>query len=482
MAKYINDSQITGDKGVARFHSYCSNHEPFIIWRELSNHDFGIDGEVEFTNFRASGKKEVTGHILKIQLKSSERGSYFHQDNGETFVFQANRNDIEYWAKNKLGVVLVIYDVTRDELYAKLVPKVKAVRAKGNKVPITFSRIENKIDSDKNDFVKRFSTNAIERLNFVETECLASNIFKFSKLPYSIFHFKAKITNLREIFDSYESYELPIFKIHDGRIYLYYDPSAFRTFCKEIIDESDRKLENFDSFLRGSIDKYRIAIELLNLLMKEVWRGRDYRLRYNRHHNRYFFLYEKKGYLKSISGEEILDKDGNGLKNTKDDLDSRIEFYHTIRSKGSKESRTVVKYYEYGKHKFFRHHAFSMEYFLNEKGLWVAINPKYFFTTDGYKVLEDKSLVTKLTNYLTSKEFNRKVYNDVHFLFEFLKGKNRNTRNIIISEKEKAKVELSKYEIFDAPFGISLDQGKTGIIKQKKGQISNQIDLFKNEG
>lgn len=107
--KFINQSQITGDKGVAAFHYYCIQHTPYIIFREESKNDFGIDGEIEFTKTDENNKKLVTGEILKIQIKSTETGSYISRDNESSFDFKAKNEDIEYWKNHKIGVILIVY-------------------------------------------------------------------------------------------------------------------------------------------------------------------------------------------------------------------------------------------------------------------------------------------------------------------------------------------------------------------------------------
>jgi hypothetical protein len=77
MSKIIQESHITGDKGVAAFRSYCANHTPFILWRPETVNDFGIDGEVELTSRNSNGKLEATGGTsicapISVQIKISQ--------------------------------------------------------------------------------------------------------------------------------------------------------------------------------------------------------------------------------------------------------------------------------------------------------------------------------------------------------------------------------------------------------------------------
>jgi len=65
MPKFLNKSQIIGERGVAAFHDYCANHNPPILWREETKNDCGIDGEIEIVKRNEKGHFEVTGENTK---------------------------------------------------------------------------------------------------------------------------------------------------------------------------------------------------------------------------------------------------------------------------------------------------------------------------------------------------------------------------------------------------------------------------------
>ena len=79
MAKIIPSTKIEETKGVNAFSLFCERHKPFITWRPTSTNDYGIDGEIELANTNREGKLESTGEILKIQIKSTEKGSYIRK-------------------------------------------------------------------------------------------------------------------------------------------------------------------------------------------------------------------------------------------------------------------------------------------------------------------------------------------------------------------------------------------------------------------
>lgn len=79
MAKIVQESHIIGAKGVNAFERYCLNHSPLLVWREETKNDYGIDGEIEFTYQTEDNKTAVSGKIIKIQLKSTEKKDIYRE-------------------------------------------------------------------------------------------------------------------------------------------------------------------------------------------------------------------------------------------------------------------------------------------------------------------------------------------------------------------------------------------------------------------
>ena len=114
MAKVVRGTHIIGERGVNAFADYCNRHKPYIIFREVTKNDFGIDAEVELTAVNEDGKIEPTGEILKVQIKSTEQdASYIKKEKPDRFSFYASQDDIDYWKKYRkygINVLLVIFD------------------------------------------------------------------------------------------------------------------------------------------------------------------------------------------------------------------------------------------------------------------------------------------------------------------------------------------------------------------------------------
>ncbi|MBS1977840.1 MAG: DUF4365 domain-containing protein [Bacteroidetes bacterium] len=441
MAKTVSESHITGDKGVAAFHTYCVKHTPYIIWRPETVNDFGIDGEVELTSKNTQGKLEATGEILKIQIKSTLKGSYIHKETAEAFEFTPREDDIEYWTKHKLDVVLVIFNDATDELFAKKITKLDEGYFKKN-IPITISKTDNILSIGDNRFLEKYSQNFKQRINYNFKETLSTNIFRFSKLPKNILEFDAKILTAKEIFEQLPRNERPIFLIRTKKIYSFSNPSIFPKFKDIAIDYSSRKELLVKNLLKQP-ENSRLVAELMNLEFKEFCYS-EY-IAFNKQYGRYFFVLKSKTFT------------------------SRIEYYDS-KAKKKDTHRTVVSFHEYKPTNFFRHFAFETKFLYDETGLFLVINPQYFFTSDGMMPLEDKAQITKLTNYLTSKERNQHVLNHVHFVFSFLaKGRPKMTLSVL----EGSEIELASYETFSVGFGIPLDNrhfGKTETHYDKSSQ------------
>lgn len=114
-----------------------------------------------------------------------------------------------------------------------------------------------------------------------------------------------------------------------------------------------------------------------------------------------------------------------------------------------KTEREVVTYYNYYKKvSFYRHFAFEVNYFDDGQSLYLAITPKYFFTSDGKNVLDDRKKITQYTNYLTSKEYNQQVLNHIYFIVQYLS----NRGDFVISDNENCTISLGKLIRQNVPF------------------------------
>jgi hypothetical protein len=173
------------------------------------------------------------------------------------------------------------------------------------------------------------------------------------------------------------------------------------------------------------------------------------RIGYNQKYKRFYFLPDK-------------------------DQNERIILYNPKSGKRKDTPRTVVTFKTYGKISFFRHNAFEIKYITIDDQLHIILNPQYLFTSDGKNPLEDKSMITKFTNYMTAREFNQQILNHVHCIYSYVSDKDG---KISICEIEDSIIQLSIYHKEKVKFGIPLDNNE--VSKKEKASIEdNQLDLF----
>ncbi|MEQ8945949.1 MAG: DUF4365 domain-containing protein [Balneola sp.] len=400
MAKYIPEQHVTGELGVNQFHNYCLRHKPFIIFREESKSDFGIDGEVEIAEYDDTKKLVASGEIIKVQIKSTAKGSYIHKETETSFEFRANQDDVDYWNKHNLGVILVIFDEKNETLYAKKIDQFDVVTIK-TRVPIQFDKEKNRLIVGDNDFRERFSTQFKSRVDFSRREKIALNIFPFSKLPKYLFEYKSHYKDPKEIYKIVFGDDAPNFKIDGDSIYTMYDVTLFSEFRDKIIDYNTKVRHSFKKSLMDE-NLHNVCAELINKQFSETVYKK--KINFNRKYKRYFF---------TPLFQEFDEKTGR--------FPTRIVTYTP--KKRSTATRTVVSYHEYGKSQFYRHFAFETKPILIQDQLYLIINPQYFFTSDGKNPLDDPDEITKLTNYLTAREFNQQNLNHIHFIHSYLSNK-----------------------------------------------------------
>lgn len=101
----------------------------------------------------------------------------------------------------------------------------------------------------------------------------------------------------------------------------------------------------------------------------------------------------------------------------------------TTRKRGQYSEKEVVKKFDYSsKLVFYRHIALECKHFFVGHELYLILQPKYYFTEDGRKPMPPKT-ITKLTNFLTSQEYNNHYCDWLHFWWSYL---SRNDDEIVI--------------------------------------------------
>jgi hypothetical protein len=81
-----------------------------LIWRETSNSDVGIDGQIEFVD----SADNATGMIVAVQIKS---GSSYLRGNDDIITYYPSAKHANYWREFPVPVLLMIHDPTTRSIY-----------------------------------------------------------------------------------------------------------------------------------------------------------------------------------------------------------------------------------------------------------------------------------------------------------------------------------------------------------------------------
>jgi len=428
MAKFISKSQLVGEKGVAEFHRYCSLQNPQILFREKAKHDFGIDAEIELVRKNNEGKFEVTGEILAVQIKSTESNSgYIKKESDTKIEIVVRKEDLEYWSHYKNAVLFVFYDGRNDQLYCrKITYEDNTFIAKGLNQSIELSKIDDKLISGDNNILNRYSKEFKERVNFSTKEYINTNLYQYKKQPKLMYRYRlpATITNKEKFYNLFEEKTFLKVLIYNNIVYSFDNLSNLKELKGVVITMANGSMLSM-TIIHADRDLQNHYIELLNLYLKDFLYHKG--LIYSKDYRRYYFHKPKESDTKSIL-----------VKHEK---------------RNNTRPKKVVEYYEYGKDKFYRHSAVEFQHQFIDGFLYLSILPKYLFTTNGRETLEPK-LITKYTNYLTMREFNKQVLGNIRFIFRYLSDSNP---EIIVYADNNFEIAIGASFKPQVNFGIPLD-------------------------
>lgn len=473
MGKVVQNTHISGEAGVIKFAEFCNKHKPYIFFREVLKSDFGIDGEIELTRTNEENKIEPLGEIMKVQIKTvSSDNSYIRNEKTLSFEFYPRKDDIEYWEKyrkNGIDVLLVIYDSRVDALYCKKLIDTDVfvgkenlkTGKKRNTNAITFHKVNNLLQIGTNNFTSQYSDSFKNRVNFDTKEFLTSNFLKYLQHPKQMFAYECLFKNKKAIYEVIEQNEAPFFVIYNSIVYTAFEIGReYSTFKSKILKDTPSKFINYLSILEDKSLRNHY-IELLNEHLKYFLRTK--KMTFQKEYNRYYFWIGKEQ-------EEV-----------------RVPV--TTRKRGQYSEKVVVKKFDYPKFSFFRHIALQCKHLFIEGEVYLIIQPKYYFTQDGKNAVEPK-LITKLTNFLTSQEFNNHFCDWLHFWWSYLSVRGE---EILVYEdpaykmitgiqnrnfySKHVRISISNCIEFQVPFGIATDKKERRKIIETE-QEKSQKTLF----
>ena len=273
MGKFIGKGTITEHKGLAKLKTFCANNIPFLVCRDETITDVGIDGEIEVCLKNFENKVEATGDRIKFQLKSTESdNSYIQDENDADFKFYANKRDIEYWAKHKQDVMLIIYDVRKDTIYGKKITlnDFKSQSQTKIKWHVLFNKKECLLANDNFNFHKKYTVAIKHRLNYDLHEPAMTNLFKIKKFPKVLYSYETTYTKKETVYKSLpENLTVPEFVIYNQLLYTFVEPSKQNEYFRsQIIDASTEKKIHFNTLLYDKSTRNHF-VELIRIYLKK---------------------------------------------------------------------------------------------------------------------------------------------------------------------------------------------------------------------
>jgi hypothetical protein len=392
MAKTVKESKFTEWKGLDRISSTV--HEMKCFWRELTKDDFGIDGEIEIVVPKLDGKGyETHGNVLKVQAKSGDR--YVRFDTETSFASPVEKADLEGWNNSRYPVLYIVYHPKDDKLYAKEVRGYVKGTVNAFQPPcrIQFEKATDEFNVTYFSEIRKHADVSEPRVSFQQKEELLSNLFPVRRLP-ALTHASTEYTDIADIRNEAKGH-LPPICIHEGRLFTLADlrttRSDLRIFC-----DGDIESLSASEWMNADPDRQGDYVFLLNQLIGKIRYERG--LRYNRDYQRTYFP-----------------RPGGGEKET------RLEWFN-VRTMKKAPPRTVVRYYEYGLDRFWRHLACHLSFLRFGSSWFLRIIPKYFYTLDGETPC-DGEMVGSFTTRQKAKEHNMQVLNHVLFWADYLASK-----------------------------------------------------------
>lgn len=470
MPKTVLESKFTELEGLDRISQVV--HEMKCLFREITKSDYGIDGEIEICTPKANGKGyQATGRTIKVQAKSGK--SYITQDTSSSFSAKSSRDDFEYWYNSNSPTTFIIFHPQEKKLYWKDMKAYLNTTSNVWQSPykITFNKAEDEFTPDCALSIQNLAQISPSRVSRKEQEKLFSNLLEIRKMPEKVWSALCHVSQHEDILQEVKGF-VPPFKIVGKWLYTLADLNAsdcvFRPYC-EVPDALHP--EPAQIFWSDS-DRKRLYVFLVNQLLYKHLRRSE--LAYNKDFDRYYFP------RKDDDSEEV-----------------KIPWYNIRRGRHSHRPVTVVKYYEYGQDKFWRHTAAKIRIVMFGNSWFLHLLPMYFFTVNG-TIPWDSEKVGPYTTQIKAMETNQPVLNHVLFWSYVLSGCSAQGKTIDIwldqfsKSKSKPLMKIDKMPItgvtdFAIPYDPAtyeepqIDQMSFSDLFSQFGKDDEDEDLYEEE-
>jgi hypothetical protein len=114
--KTISQAQITGERGVALVKERV--HAMGFLFTPYGPVEAGLDGLIEIRNPETG---QVGAQLVAVQIKTTYSRSYTAETE-DSFEYLCKSEDVDYWQKGNLPIIVVLVRLSDSSLYWKPVP------------------------------------------------------------------------------------------------------------------------------------------------------------------------------------------------------------------------------------------------------------------------------------------------------------------------------------------------------------------------
>jgi hypothetical protein len=151
--KTIHPNQITGEYGAALVKARA--HAMGFLYTPYGPVEAGIDGIIEL---RDSVTGQVGGRLVAVQIKTTSQ-SLYTAETEESFEYLCEPNDIAYWERANVPLIIVLVRLSDDSAYWKL------IKTPGTPIPdrrLRVNKFTDKFDSTAADSIAAVAVDQAE--------------------------------------------------------------------------------------------------------------------------------------------------------------------------------------------------------------------------------------------------------------------------------------------------------------------------------
>lgn len=279
--KKLTDQQLLGEQGIALISLAVSDIG--FVWRPTSQHDTGIDGEIEL---RDTVTGAVSGLTLKVQSKAV---SEFANETAVGFDYWPEARDVAYWLGHNVPVILVVSRPSTKEVYWQPVQETSG-QARSRK--FHFDKRSDALDGDAAgrlvELVRQQSAGA-RGIALQRPERLVSNLLPLTRLPPRLYLAETPHRTGKDVTDALQGRQLSFeFVLKNRRVLTVRDLTdpRYEFLCDRGTVE-DFPVEQWSA--SDDPDSQRDFVRLLNQCLRQALRTSAGRIHRDKETGAYFF-------------------------------------------------------------------------------------------------------------------------------------------------------------------------------------------------